>query len=729
MHALFPLGAVVTLAELEHDPHPALARLRKSEPVSWVPVLDAWLVTRRDLVLQAMRDPGTFTVDDPRFSTAQVVGPSMLSLDGEEHRAPPRPLRARRSGSTPSASASRPWWRSTSTRCSTRIEQLGAADLRAAIAGPLSVEAMVAALGLEETDPAEALGWYRDIVAEVTAITTGEEPDGSGREAFARLRASVEPALDRDPESSLVAAAASDAGGLDREQVASNAAVLLFGGIETTEAMIANAFLHLLSDATQRRAVAQRPAAPRRCVEESLRLEPAAAVLDRYATRETELGGAAIARRRPRHALARGRESRPGRLSPIPIASTPAAPNLNLQVAFAHGPHVCLGMHLARLETRVALARALERLPGLRLDPDRPGRAEGSCSASPRPFTSCGIGSRRDRRADHRRRPQPDRQAQRHARVGPRRRARRAGAERARRSGSTLDPGASRTCRWAASHRSASRRSTSAASPSLVAGWPETVCATTVDRQCGSSMQAAMNAASAIQAGHLDLVVAAGIEIMSRVPMGSNLGEAGWSGFSDEAARAVADRPAGDLGRGDRGGVGALARGSSTSTRSSRTGAPSRAIDEGRFEREIVPVEVSIRTGSPVRGRRDAAARHVAREDGGAAAGVQGGRGASPPGTRARSSTARRRCSSSSEERAVDVSGSSRAAASSRSGSPASTRSGCCTATRRPASGRSRRPGSAWDDMAVIEVNEAFASVVLQSLADTGLRARWEAAT
>src|SRR5262249_13165151 len=69
---------------------------------------------------------------------------------------------------------------------------------------------------------------------------------------------------------------------------------------------------------------------------------------------------------------------------------------------------------------------------------------------------------------------------------------------------------------------------------SLIAGWPETVCATTVDRQCGSSMQAAMNAASAIQAGHLDLVVAAGIENMSRVPMGSNLGEAGWSGFSEK---------------------------------------------------------------------------------------------------------------------------------------------------------------------------------------------------
>jgi acetyl-CoA acyltransferase len=52
----------------------------------------------------------------------------------------------------------------------------------------------------------------------------------------------------------------------------------------------------------------------------------------------------------------------------------------------------------------------------------------------------------------------------------------------------------------------------------LVAGWPETVCATTVDRQCGSSLQAALNGASAIQAGHLELVVAAGVEHMTRVP-------------------------------------------------------------------------------------------------------------------------------------------------------------------------------------------------------------------
>src|SRR5918995_203626 len=58
----------------------------------------------------------------------------------------------------------------------------------------------------------------------------------------------------------------------------------------------------------------------------------------------------------------------------------------------------------------------------------------------------------------------------------------------------------------------------------LVAGWPETVGGTTVDRQCGSSMQTNFNAAAAVWSGQLDVVVSAGVEMMSRVPMGSNGG-------------------------------------------------------------------------------------------------------------------------------------------------------------------------------------------------------------
>src|SRR5262245_10040142 len=81
----FPIGRGATLRELEHDPYPLLARLRAAEPVSWLAVRGGWLVTRYDFAVRVMRDPITFTVDDPRFSTSRVVGPSMLSLDGADH--------------------------------------------------------------------------------------------------------------------------------------------------------------------------------------------------------------------------------------------------------------------------------------------------------------------------------------------------------------------------------------------------------------------------------------------------------------------------------------------------------------------------------------------------------------------------------------------------------------------------------------------------------------------
>ncbi len=82
----YPLGAAVTAAELTGDPLPVLAALRAAEPVSWLPALGGWLVTRHDLVQRVLRDARAYTVDDPRFSTARVVGPSMLSLDGPVHR-------------------------------------------------------------------------------------------------------------------------------------------------------------------------------------------------------------------------------------------------------------------------------------------------------------------------------------------------------------------------------------------------------------------------------------------------------------------------------------------------------------------------------------------------------------------------------------------------------------------------------------------------------------------
>src|SRR3954451_22700570 len=209
-----PLGAAATLDELEDDPYPLLARLRTAEPVSWLPALGGWLVTRRDLALAVMRDAETFTVDDPRFSTAQVVGPSMLSVDGAEHRrhrdpfADPfrrAPVRERLAAAVAAEA----------DRLIDTLAPSGAGELRRGFAGPLAAPTMARALGVPEADTAALLGAYDTIVGAVDDISAGRPHDDR---AYAGLDALLSP----PPAGSLVAAAAE---ALGAERALSNAAV------------------------------------------------------------------------------------------------------------------------------------------------------------------------------------------------------------------------------------------------------------------------------------------------------------------------------------------------------------------------------------------------------------------------------------------------------------------------------------------------------------------------
>ncbi|MFF7277187.1 cytochrome P450 [Streptomyces griseorubiginosus] len=368
----FPLGAATTLAELARDPHPRLAELRAHEPVSWLPELNGWLVTRRDLALDVMRDAETFTVDDPRFSTAQVVGPSMLSLDGAEHTrhrepfaAPFRPREVREGFAE--------FIEEETDRLVTALEPRDAAELRRVFAGPLAVAVVTRALGLAGVGTDTVLAWYDSIVRAVSELTAGHTADPAGPEAYAQLRAAVEATVGEGGGTSLLAAAADR---LTLPEVASNAAVLMFGGIETTEAMITNALLHLLRHPDQLALVRHDFALLDGAIEESLRLEPGAAVVDRYATRDTALGPAAI-REGDLVTVSLTGANRDPAVFPDPDRFDVRRENARLQLAFAQGPHYCLAAHLARLETRIALRHLLDRLPALRLDPDHPTAPHG----------------------------------------------------------------------------------------------------------------------------------------------------------------------------------------------------------------------------------------------------------------------------------------------------------------------------------------------------------------
>ena len=253
----------------------------------------------------------------------------------------------------------------------------------------------------------------------------------------------------------------------------------------------------------------------------------------------------------------------------------------------------------------------------------------------------------------------------------------------------------------------------------LVAGWPETVCGTTVDRQCGSSMQSNFNAAAAIWSGQLDVVVSAGVEMMSRVPMGSNGGD-----LSSELLERWEIVPQGISAE-----VLAEEWGFSReeldafSLESHKRAVA--AIDEGRFESELVPVEVTNpHVGALVAvdetPRRDTSAEALAAlkpaflPDGKVTAGNSSQICDGAAAVLVTSEAAASRLGLEPRARFVSFGLAGVDPHRMLHGNPEA----CARALA--------RAGLTWDDMAVIEVNEAFASVVLQFARDAGLEHRWD---
>ncbi|MQA12669.1 MAG: cytochrome P450 [Pseudonocardiaceae bacterium] len=371
------------------DPHRVLATLREQDPVHWSATHRAWLVTRYDDVAAAL---GNKALSSDRVRPLLEARKSHDASASDRIREllsewmvvtdPPAHTRLRRL-------AGRAFKQQQISAMGERIERLvdslldefvagGHTDLIAHVAYPLPATVIAEMLGAPAGDRDRFRHWSDELA--LVAFGTGGQarPDRHERalrgleELFDYLRSLVELRRTQPGDDMLSAMMVDDSSGemLTEDELVGMCALLLFAGHETTTNSIANGVLALLEHPEQLALLRREPETITTAVEELLRFDGPIKVLNRWVVEDFDLRGRSIRSGERVYLVIAAANRDPARFA------EPDRPDLsrnpNPHIAFGRGIHACIGAQLARLETRIALAEVVERLPGLRLDDGRP---------------------------------------------------------------------------------------------------------------------------------------------------------------------------------------------------------------------------------------------------------------------------------------------------------------------------------------------------------------------
>ncbi|MEV0708706.1 cytochrome P450 [Nocardia aurea] len=357
------------------DPYTELARLRREDPVQRIELSTMpgdntkplFIAYRFEDVQQMLRDNQTFSSAIIIQAFGDVLGRHvMLGMDEPEHG------RHRALVSRAFAQKALAKWEDSlvggvGNELIDRFASKGSADLVTDFTFPYPTQIIAGLLGLPRKDYPQFQRWSISLLSFTINPERGKAASLALEEYFTPILAArrVEP---RDDLISRLAVAEIEGEHLSDDEIFSFLRLLLPAGVETTYRSLGNLLFGLFSNPEQLEAVrADRSLIPQ-AIEEAVRWEPPLLTITRIATEDTELGGVAIPEGSsvmPMLGAANRQEDRYEDPDTFDIFR-PARPN----IGWGYGTHVCLGMHLARLEMRVAINLLLDRLPNLRLDPD-----------------------------------------------------------------------------------------------------------------------------------------------------------------------------------------------------------------------------------------------------------------------------------------------------------------------------------------------------------------------
>lgn len=362
------------------NPYPWFAELRRAGPAHKIPVRkligdqprppnmpeEIYVVVSHDAVAQVLLDGETFSSKGYGTSMGIVMGRTILEMDEPEH--------SRYRGLLQKAFTKRALdrWERELVRPVVNglidaFAQRGRADLVRELTFPFPVSVIAGMIGLDPQDHALFHRLAIELISIAIDPLRGLRASQALRELFARVLAERRRAP-REDLMTVLAQAELDGTRLDDEAIYAFLRLLAPAGAETTYRSSSNLLFGLLTHPGQLEALrADRSLLPQ-AIEEGLRWETPLTGIMRTTTREVKLGDTTI----PAGSLvsvnlaaANRDETRYERPDEFDIHRPQRT-----HMAFAFGPHRCLGMHLARMETTVALNALLDRLPNLRLDPE-----------------------------------------------------------------------------------------------------------------------------------------------------------------------------------------------------------------------------------------------------------------------------------------------------------------------------------------------------------------------
>ena len=368
-------------ADTCRDPYPEFAEARRKSPVQKVEadslmgeggsnlgldLPEVYQVLSHDAVSEVLRDGKRFSSQAYAASIGLVMGPTILVMDEPEH------ARYRALIQMAFRRKALERWEHELVRpivngLIDRFLERGRADLIRELTFPFPVHVIAGLLGLPSEDLHRFHRWT------VQLISVGFDWE-TGLAASQKLADYLTPIIEdrrQRPQRDIISALAHaelDGDRLDDAHILGFLRLLLPAGAETTYRSSSNLLFGLLTHPDQLEAVrADRSLIPQ-AMEEGLRWEAPLTGIGRLCTEDTEVAGVPI----PAGALVQvnlGSASRDETRYANPDAFDIFRP-AKQHMAFAFGPHRCMGMELARMETEVVLTCVFDRLPGLRLDPE-----------------------------------------------------------------------------------------------------------------------------------------------------------------------------------------------------------------------------------------------------------------------------------------------------------------------------------------------------------------------